>query len=162
VLYGGGRSTLVNATGKNIEGALCFLEYMHSKPWNDLINRQADALAPVIEYNYTDEFLFNPEWPKEDYNAVWRAAMERAVPEQVSPYVNGQTVERLMRVQMDLVRANVKTAEEAMRDATEKVNEEIVETLGRDPVLRAQYAEDLQRGAQPAWDGPEPPDGVEL
>ena len=154
-IWGGGRSTLVNATGKNLEGALCFLEYLHSKYWNDLINEQADALAPVIKYSYAEEFLLNPEYPEEDYNAVWRAAMENADPEQVSPYVNGQTVERILWAQADLVKSNHKFGADAMRDATKKINEAIVDTLKRDPVLRDRYMRDLAAGALPAWDNEE-------
>ncbi len=151
-IWGGGRSTLVNATGKHVEGALLFMEYLHSEHWNNLINEQADALAPVKKYNYTPDFLHNPEHPEEDYNAVWRAALENSEPEQVSPYVNGQFVERLMIVQTDLVKDNQKSGADAMRDACRKINEAIVETIEKDPVLRTKYFEALENGAQPAWD----------
>ena len=153
-IFGGGRSTLVNAKSKNIEGALTFLEYMHNKEWNDLINRQADALSPVMKYNYTEEFLHNPEHPEEDYNEVWRTAMENATPRQVSPYVNGQTVDRILAKQADLVRANLKSGAEAMREAARKINEAIIEQLEIDPVLKARYYKDIERGAPPAWDDP--------
>ena len=154
-IFGGGRSTLVNARSKNIEGALTFLEYMHGKDWNDLVNRQADALSPVMEYNYTQEFLLNPEHPEEDYNAVWRSAMENATPRQVSAYVNGQTVDRILAKQADLVRADLKTGAEAMADAAREVNEAIIEQIEIDPELRARYYEDVGNGARPAWDDPE-------
>ncbi|MBI4560244.1 MAG: extracellular solute-binding protein [Candidatus Hydrogenedentes bacterium] len=151
-VFGGGRSTLVNAKSHNIEGALCFLEYLHSQPWNDLINEQADALAPVKKYNYTEGFLYNPEHPEEDYNAVWRSALENAEPMQVSAYVNGQTVDRILVEQLDMVKANVKPATRAMRDAARKINEAIVEQLRLDPELREQYYAAVKRGARPAWD----------
>ena len=151
-IWGGGRSTLVNATGKNIEGALAFLEYMHSKAWNDLINRQADALGPVKKYNYTDDFLFNPEHPEEDYNAVWRTALENAEPEQVSPFVNGQAVGRITIKHTDLLKANLKSGAEAMRDAAKEINKAIVETLDMDPSLHDRYRAALNSGARPAWD----------
>lgn len=154
-IWGGGRSTLVNATGRQPNDALCFLDFLHSRDWNELINRQADALAPVRKYNYDEIFLFNPDHPEEDYNHVWRAAMERAEAEEVSPYVNGQTVDRILVVQTDLVRANLKTGADAMRDAAGKINKAIVETLRRDPELKRQYHQALARGAQAAWDRPE-------
>ncbi len=155
-LFGWGRATLVNANAKNLEGALCFLEYLHGPDWNLLINRQADSLGPVMRYHYgeyEEAFLYNPEHPEEDYNAVWRAALEQAEPMEVSPYVNGVTVDRiLMREETDKVWSDLKTAEEALRDATRIINEAIVEQLRRDPVLRKRYYEDLARGARPAWD----------
>lgn len=155
-IFGGGRSTLVNANSKNLEGALCFLEYMHGPHWNRLINRQADALGPVMKYHYDTyepEFLHNPEHPEEDYNAVWRTALEQAEVTEVSPYVNGQVVSRiLMREETDKVWADLKTAEEALRDAARQINQEIVDQLRRDPELKKRYDEDLARGARPAWD----------
>jgi multiple sugar transport system substrate-binding protein len=154
-IFGGGRSTLVNAKSKNIEGALKFLEYMHGEHWNNLVNRQADALAPVMKYNYTEEFLFNPEHPEEDYNAVWRTALENATPTEVSPYVNGQTVDRLLLKQSDLLREKLKSGAEAMRDAAREINKAIREQLRTDPVLKERYLRDVARGARPAWDRPE-------
>ena len=154
-IVGGGRATLVNANSANIDGALCFLECLHGEEWNKLINRQADALGSVMAYNYTDEFLLNPAHPNEDYNTVWRSAMENAAPQQVSPYVNGDIAERLLNVQLDLARANQKSGADAMRDAARKINEAIVETLERDPVLRERYFAALDRGAAPAWDSEE-------
>lgn len=154
-IFGGGRSTLINAKSRNIEGALTFLEYMHGPHWNNLVNKQADALAPVMKYNYTEEFLFNPEHPQEDYNVVWRTAMENATPTEVSPYVNGQTVDRILLKQSDLLRERLKSGAEAMRDAAQAINKAIVEQLRADPVLKERYDRDLAAGAQPAWDRPE-------
>jgi len=153
--WGGGRSTLVNANTKNIEGALAFLEYMYGPHWNRLINRQADALGPVMKCHYgeyEDEFLHNSDHPEEDYNAVWRTALETAEPVQVSPYVNGQTVDRILLKVSDLVWADLKSPANALRDATRDVNKAIVEQLRMDPELRERYFEDLARGARPAWD----------
>lgn len=154
-IWGGGRSSLVNGVSGEVEGALSFLEYMAGPHWNTLINDQADALAPVVKYNYTGEFLFNPEYPEEDYNDVWRAAMENAEPEQISPFVNGQKVDRIMLVQTDLVKANLKPGADAMRDAARKINDAIVDTLRRDPVLKERYMKLVAQGAEPAWDNPE-------
>lgn len=151
-IYAYGRSSQVNATGKNIEGALAFVRFLCSPEWSDLINRQADAMGPVVRYNYTDTFLHNPEYPEEDYNAVWRSAMENSVPDPASPFVNGQTVDRILAKQTDLVRVNQKSGADAMRDAAKKINEAIIETLARDPALRRQYYEALARGARPAWE----------
>ena len=154
-LFGYGRASLINAKSPNREGALAFLEYLHGPDWNNLINRQADALAPVMQYNYTDEFLHNPEYPEEDYNAVWRAALEDAVPFEVSPYVNGQFVDRVFLKQGDFLRERIKTGAEAMRDAARAINEAIIEQLRSDPELKERYFQAVAGGARPAWDRPE-------
>jgi len=154
-VYGYGRSTVVNSQGKRVDDALLFIRYLHGQPYNELVNRQADALAPVIEYNYTDDFLHNPDYPEEDYNDVWRSSMAAAEPEEVSPYVNGQVVERFLTVQMDMVRSDIKSPADAMRDCTRRINDEIIDTLRHDPELYARYMEAVAAGAQPAWDDPE-------
>ena len=153
-ILGYGKSTLVNAKGKHLEAALVFLEYLHSRAWGDLINHQADALAPVIEHSYTETYLHDPVFPNEDYNEVWRAALEGAVPPEVSPYVNGQTVERILHIQADLVRNNLKSGADAMREAARRINQAIIEEIRIDPVLKKRYDEDLAKGAAPAWDDP--------
>ena len=154
-LIGIGRSSLVNAKSTNVEGALAFMEYLHGPYWSNLINKQADAMAAVKKYNYTDEYLFNPEHPEEDYNDVWRAAMENAVPPEVSPYVNGQTVDRILVKQGDLLRERLKTGTEAMRDAARAINQAIIQQLKDDPVLKERYSQAIAAGARPAWDSPE-------
>lgn len=153
-IVGNGRSTLINRFSKHREGALTFLEYMHSKAWNELVNEQADALAPVMKYDYTNTFLHNPKYPKEDYNEVWRSALERATPEQVSYFVNGATVDRILSDKTELIRLGG-SVPKAMREATRLINKAIVDQLRRDPVLKKQYFEKLAHGAKPAWNRPE-------
>lgn len=150
--YAYGRSTLVNAASKNIEGALTFVKFLFSPEWSALINRQADALGPIVRFNYTDDFMHNPQHPEEDYNAVWRTALENADTEVFSPYVNGQVVDRIMLKQTDLLRMNLKSAQDAMLDATKRINEAIIENLARDRVLREKYYQTLKTGAAPAWE----------
>ncbi len=152
---GGGRSTLVNARGKNLEGALLFMEFLHSREWSELINRQADALGPVRKYCYSKAFEFNPEHPKEDYNIVWRRSVESAVPMEVSPYVNGQAVFRILEKQKDLVKANIRTGAESMATAAKDINQVIIDVLKRDPELKERYYKAVANGAPTAWDDPE-------
>jgi len=134
-----GRATLVNRYSPRREDALRFVEYQAGEDYNDLINQQADALAAVIRYNYTPEFLHNPAHPEEDYNAVWREVARYGATEDVSPFVNGQTATRIIDKQLDLVKNDQKPVAEALRDAAREVNEEMAKTLERDPTLRARY-----------------------
>ena len=133
------RATLVNRYSPRREQALDFLVYLAGKDYNDLINRQADAVAAVIRYNYTPEFLHNPEHPEEDYNEVWREVINYGRPDDWSPFINGQTATRILDKQMDLIKNDQKPVPDAMSDAARLVNEEIAKTLDIDPSLRIKY-----------------------
>lgn len=148
VFRGYGRATLVNAKSPRLEHAIRFLLYEAGKTYNDLINAQADALAPVIRFAYTPEYLHNPEYPEEDFNVVWREAQRLSVPDQVSPFVNGQRAERILGKQMDLVKNDSKPVADALKTAAREINEEIQRTLKRDPELRARYQKLTQGGSQ--------------
>lgn len=139
VFLGYGRATVINSKSPRREEALSFLAYEASKPYNDLINHQADAVSPVRRYCYLPQFLHDPAYPQEDYNAVWRDVMQYGVPMLESPFVNGQAVERLLKKQRDLVQNGQKSAAEAFSTAAQQVRALMRETLSRDPVLRERY-----------------------
>ncbi len=154
-ILGDGKSTLINKHSSQIAGALEFLAFLHGQAYNDLINRQADGLAPVMKYCSTDAFLHNPEYPQEDYNDAWRAAAAHADPNAVSPYINGATADKTLIMQSDLVKAGKKTGEDAMRSTAIELNKAIVRQLRIDPSLKEKYMQAVAAGAAPAWDRPE-------
>jgi len=92
-----------------------------------------------VRYNYTSEFLRNPEHPEEDYNEVWRDVVKYGRSDDWSSFVNGQTAMRILNKQLDLIKSDQKPVPKAMRDAAREVNEEIAKTLEMDPSLRIQY-----------------------
>jgi multiple sugar transport system substrate-binding protein len=139
VFRGYGRATLINRNSPRRRDALEFLKYEAGKDYNDLVNHQADALSPAIRFCYTPEFLHDPAFPHETFNAVWRDVMKDGEPEDISPFVNGQAAARILGKQLDLVRCDQKPVAAALRDATRQVNEEIGKTLARDPSLRSRY-----------------------
>ncbi|HPD15929.1 MAG TPA: extracellular solute-binding protein [Planctomycetota bacterium] len=139
VFRGYGRSTLVNRNSPRRAEAVAFLKYLAGKEYNELINRQADALAPVIRYCYTDLYLHDPQFPNEDFNAVWRDIMQYGLPDEVSPFVNGNAAGRIIAKQLDLVKNGTKPAADALRTAARQINEEIEKTVRRDPELRERY-----------------------
>jgi ABC-type glycerol-3-phosphate transport system substrate-binding protein len=155
LVYAYGKSTVINANCKNKEGALRFMEYMHSREWTELLNRQADALGPMREYCYTEEYLFNPDYPNEDYNQVFLDGMENSLPLCTSPYINGQRYEIITNKYIDFIRTDIMGVEEALTKAAREVNEEIVELLRVSPDLYERYRQDLAKGALPAWDNQE-------
>ncbi|GMV36054.1 MAG: ABC transporter substrate-binding protein [Fimbriimonadales bacterium] len=134
-----GRGTIINAQSKHKVEALAFLRFMASREYNELVNRQADGVAPVVAYCYTDEFEYNPNYPGEDFNAVWRDAMHFAVSEEVSPFVGGAIVARIIYDQIDLVKARQKDPATAMRTAARQINAEIKRNVLRNPELAKKY-----------------------
>ncbi len=134
-----GRATLINSYSPRRKQALDFLLYEAGSEYNSLINRQADGIAAMKKYCYTDAFLHDPEHPSEDYNAAWRGVVDYAQAERFSPFVNGNTAFRLVDKQLDLVKNDQKLVPDAMRDAARAVNEEIANTLEMDPSLRLRY-----------------------
>jgi hypothetical protein len=56
-VFGIAKSTRVNANSRKRDGALFFLEFLHSRARGDLIHHQAGGLAPVIEHHYADTYL---------------------------------------------------------------------------------------------------------
>jgi multiple sugar transport system substrate-binding protein len=146
VFRGYGRATLVNRASPRREEALAFIKYMAGKEYNDLINHQADSLAPVIRFAYGPEYLHDPAYPAEDFNAVWREVLELSEPDPICPFINGNTAGRIFTKQMDLVKNGQKSGEEAMKAAARLINEEIQKTLQIDPELRARYDAIVAKG----------------
>lgn len=136
---GAGRVTLINSHSKHRKEALEFLLYLASKPYGDLINSQADGIAPFKSQCTSPEFFHDPKHPEERYNAVWAAVTDETVPAQSSPYVNSELVRRIVQKEVDLVKANEKTPAEAMKAAALEVNTQIKNKLAEDPKLRAQW-----------------------
>ena len=138
---GYGKATLINKNSPRRYEALKFLVYLHGEEYNRLINHQADGVGPVMKYTQEPQFLNDPAYPNETYNHVWRDIQSAAVPEQVSPFMNGAVLQRLMKDQLDLIKTGDRTAEQAMREAAKQVNDRIEENLRLSPDLRRQYDE---------------------
>ncbi len=136
---GYGKATMINRNSPHRYDALKFLAYLHSEPYNKLINHEADGVCPVKKYVQGDDFLHDPDYPKEDFNEVWRDAMEVAVPEESSPFINGSVADRHIKKQLDLIRSNSKPVAAALHDAAAIINETIAENIKRSPELRERY-----------------------
>jgi multiple sugar transport system substrate-binding protein len=130
---------LVNKHSPRVDHALKYLTYMAGKEYNELVNRQADGLGPIETYSFTDAFMNNPDYPEETTNQVWRDVLKYSVPVEDSPFVNGGTASRIIMSQLEMVKANSKSAADAMHTAKEQINREIEKTLKRNPKLRARY-----------------------
>jgi ABC-type glycerol-3-phosphate transport system substrate-binding protein len=135
---GGGKATLINRNSPHREEALKVLLFMAGPDYNRLINQEADAMAPVVK-DATDANLFNAKYPNEDFQSVFRSAMKIARGEERSPFVDASSVEHIITTQLDLVRRDAKSAPDAMRTATQQIDQAIELGLRRDPVLRQRY-----------------------
>ncbi|HWB53680.1 MAG TPA: extracellular solute-binding protein, partial [Tepidisphaeraceae bacterium] len=81
IFRGYGKATLINKDSPHRQEALNWFKYEASKQYNDLINHQADGVGPIIKYTETPEFLHDPDFPDETYNAVWRQMQKAAIAE---------------------------------------------------------------------------------
>ncbi len=137
--------TAINRFSRHPDKALDFLLYMASPEYNNLINRQADSMGPIKKYSKSGIFLNATNYPDEAYNSVWIETMERGIPDEVSPFVNGAAANRIITRQLDLVANNLKSPQEAMQTAAQLINEEIIKTVASDPKLRKFYNERIGR-----------------
>jgi multiple sugar transport system substrate-binding protein len=134
-----GRATLINKAGNNVDQAIQFLLYLAGPDYNQLINKQADGVSAFKQFAVGPLFLHDPDHPEEDYNAAWRTITESGDPDEVSPFVDGATLNRLVTTQLDLVKADQKSPASAMKTVAAQINEEIAKTLQLDPKLAERY-----------------------
>ena len=139
VFMGYGRATFINKASPRREKALDFILYMAGPHYNALINKQADALAPMKKYCYTPETLHDADFPEENQNQIWLDAMKYAEPNVTSMFVNNQAATRILTRQLDLIKNDQKPVADALKDAAREVNEEIQKTIARNPSLKAKY-----------------------
>jgi multiple sugar transport system substrate-binding protein len=130
---------MINRHSPRREHALAYLKYMAGEEYNQLVNHQADGLAPVKRFAYTDAFLRDPAYPEEDSNEVWKYVLEHSTPDEISPFINGSMEDRLINDQLSLLKNRNKSVEEALKTAARQINEEIRKNIDQDPKLRALY-----------------------
>ncbi len=139
VHLGYGKGTFVNANSPRRKEALDFLVFLMGEEYGQLINDQADGVAPTRKVCYVPAFENNPKFPEEDYNPVWRQTMEVSLGTPMSPYVNFQAANRILVRQLDLIKNDQKPVERALKDAAREVNAEIRRTLERNPDLKRRW-----------------------
>lgn len=130
---------MINRSSPLREHALAYLKYMASAPYNELVNSQADGMAPVKRFASTEAFLRNPAHPEEDHNEVWRQVLETSVPEELSVFINGAVASRIIGEQLDLAFSNQKTVGEALKSAAAQINAEIGKNLKKSKALKARF-----------------------
>jgi multiple sugar transport system substrate-binding protein len=139
-----GRGLLVNKNSPHRAQALEFQKFLASDAYLDLINDQADGAAAFRRAETKPSFLFNPHYPMERDNAEWLKITEIGVGDDVSPYVDNNTVGRLIQVQLDLVQAGQKSPTAAMKDAATNINLAIAKSITEDASLGARYRKTIR------------------
>ena len=137
-IMGGGKSTIINRNSPHRREALQVLKFMAEADYNQIINREADAIGGFTKFA-GDDALRNPKFPGEDFNPVFRSVLVEAHPAESSPFVDASSVDHIINTQLDLIRRDAKTPADGMRTATRQIDEQIQIVLRRDPVLKQQY-----------------------
>ncbi len=130
---------MINKNSPRREQAFDFIKFMAGKEYNELINHQADALGPMKKYVETDLFLHDPAFPAEDFNQVWRDVMALGEPQEMCDFINGAVAELIINEQLDLLKNNQKSAEEAMKAAARQINAVIEKNLKKSKALKTRY-----------------------
>ena len=139
IFRGYGKATLINKNSPHRLEALHWLQYEASAEYNNLINAQADGVGPVMKYTQTPQFLHDPHYPEETYNAIWANMQKLAVGDTPSPYVTGEVSNRIVITQLDLIKQNLQSVPDALHDAAQQINAEIQETIQESPELKKRY-----------------------
>ena len=148
VYWGYGRATVVNKYSPKKDQAFKFLLYMAGKEYNELVNHQADGIAPMVKYAYTDKYLHDKDYPEENNNDVWRDTMKYSRPYESSPFIDATNAERILYKQVDLVKTGQKKPADALRTAEELTNELIQKNLRKDPSLMRLYQQLISKQAK--------------
>lgn len=148
VFFGYGKSIVINKNSPRRKEALKFIEFMTREPYNQMINDQADAVCPVKEFAYTNNYLHNSRFPDEDYNQVWRDVLIPAIPEEVSIYINAQQATLFIQRQIDLIKTGQKTPAQGMQTLAAQINEVIAANVARNPELKAKYDSAREMGTR--------------
>ncbi|MDR3688180.1 MAG: sugar ABC transporter substrate-binding protein [Fimbriimonas sp.] len=134
-----GRGLLVNKDSRHLQEALEFQRFLASEEYLDLINEQADGAAAFKAADEKPSFFHDPHHPEERYNAAWLHILEIGKGDDVSPYVDSNTVARLLQVQLDLIQAGQKAPAAGMRDAAANINDAIEKSVAEDPSLKERF-----------------------
>lgn len=141
---GAGRSALVNRYTAHRAAAIRFLEFLAGRPYNDLINSQADGLPAMKAFCNTERFLHDPAHPDETYNGLWRDIQAIAVDSPYSPFLRGGDLDVITN-QTDMIQNGLKPAADALRDAARDANALILQNARTRNWLGDLYRRDTGR-----------------
>ncbi|MEX0652767.1 MAG: ABC transporter substrate-binding protein [Phycisphaeraceae bacterium] len=144
------RAATVYVGGAHPELAYLFMAYLASKPYNDLVVADADALPPNPAYTQTEAFKRPADHPNEwGLHEPFSDAMEEiAIGGAYSPFVLPSVVWRELDDMEEAVMNRRLTAEEGGQALAATINSRIERNVHQDPALRERYEQLLQQQAQ--------------
>ncbi len=137
----GARSAGINAYGKNPRLAARFLQYLADKEYNQIIVKDADGLPPSPSATTTPAFLTPAEYPNEHgaHEKFSRAVKEYGAGWECSPFINSNTVMRILRRRTQGLDSQSRPMEQTLRIMTDEINREMRLAVGRDDKLKPRY-----------------------
>ena len=111
------------------------------------IVRDADSQPPNPKYTKTEEYLRPKDYPNEwGCHEVFEDAMwQIAIGPEYSPFIVPDVVNRSDGEAVEAYMSGVTSAEEAARQAADRINAEIDRSLEEDPSLQPKYDELLAK-----------------
>lgn len=139
----GTRAAGIYTGSKHPELAKYFLAYLASEDYNMQIVRDADSQPPNPIYARTEEYKHPKQYPNEwGCHEVFEDAMWKiAIGAEYSPFVVPDAVNRLDGNATEAYMSGVVTADEAAKQAADRINSEIDRSLQENPKLQARYDE---------------------
>lgn len=137
----GTRGPGINVNCENVEEALLFMQYLASEDYAQVIAMSGDALPPLADYGEDAGRLLNPRFPQEDYQQVFIDSMKYALPMEVSPFISPIVANRIWTETFENVQNDLKSPEQAMRDAARQINTRIEQNVRERPDLQEKYLE---------------------
>jgi len=126
-----GKSIMINQLAPHREEALKFMDYLLSDEHHAILNHEADGFGARRSWAADESRLVDPQYPKETYNRVWRDTMNYCRVEESSPWINNMVIARWIDEQLDLVKNDIKSPEEAFRTIAARANAEIARNLAK-------------------------------
>jgi len=134
-----GRTIAVNARSPRREAALRFMQYVAGPDYNRLNNDLADGVGPTMKYTAEKKFLFNPDFPEERYNPIWRKSMLDAQPDESSPFISNSQIDEIVTFQLDLVNQGIKDPKAALAAAQATAQAVLKANLDDNPALAKRF-----------------------
>jgi multiple sugar transport system substrate-binding protein len=136
-----GRTIAVNSRSPRRAAALRFVKFVSDGGYNRLNNDLADGVGPTMKYTEEPKFQFNPDFPEEKYNPIWRQSMLAARPDESSPYISNGQVDEIVGFQLDLVNQGIKDPKAALVAAQLAGEKLVQDNLAANAALAKRYAE---------------------
>jgi len=139
------RITSMYAGTKDPDKTKYFFEFLASKDYNDYIIRGVDGLPPNPSFAMNNpEYIKPPQYPTEGNVHIneLKWAMELALPLPQTPYYSS-TGRDWYGYALDKFMNDRATAEEAVKEAEDRINMSIRQTVEENPKLAKGYAEDI-------------------